>query len=78
MNDDVEDLIEMFATDGWKRVISDAEELKKVLEARAVYNSSTLEDLYFIRGRLAQLRQLTGLESTIRATDQERDNVHTI
>jgi len=73
----VDNFIEMFASPGWKQVIDDANKLMDVLEEQAAYQAVGVEQLYYTRGRLMQLRQLVSLETAIRASG-ETDNVHTV
>jgi|PlaIllAssembly_1097288.scaffolds.fasta_scaffold1584226_2 hypothetical protein len=73
----VDNFIEMFASPGWKQVIDDANKLMDVLEEQAAYQAVGVEQLYYTRGRLMQLRQLVSLETAIRASG-EADNVHIV
>ena len=67
---DIEDALDIFMMPGWKRLI---EECEDQIELVTVDSCSTLEDLYYNKGRLAVLRMFTGYEDYVRQSAEVED-----
>jgi hypothetical protein len=62
---ELRDFEEMFATNAWKRMMSDAEEALRERELGALA-AQTWEQVCFFKGEAAQLHILLSLETAIR------------
>lgn len=58
------DLEELFRTQGWQRLVRDAEEAIRQREASALYARS-YDEVCYLRGEAAQLATIVNLESSI-------------
>lgn len=67
-----EDLVDMFASDGWKFFIDSAKELEEALTQGAVDNASTNEQWQYLRGQLSQLRSILGYQSFITSVWEQK------
>ena len=66
----IEDALDLFLMPGWKNLV---EECEDQIEMITVDACSTLEDLYYNKGRLAVLRMFTGYENYVRSSSDEQD-----
>lgn len=67
-----EDMINLFATDGWSRLIADFTET--VAELDNLTNVNNTEQLYFRKGQVAVLNDVLVLEQRVRAALEELEN----
>ena len=66
----IDDALDLFMMSGWKNLV---EECEDQIELITVDSCSTLEELYYNKGRLAVLRMFTGYESYVRSSSEEED-----
>jgi hypothetical protein len=76
--EEIRDLEDMFATDGWRRVIKDATEALREREINALYGSKSYEDIMYLRGEVAQLSALVSLPEQVRFHKNATDTVEEI
>lgn len=71
--DELRDFEELFATNGWRRLVADAEEALRQREQAALYAQSW-DEVCFYRGEAAQLGVLVSLEAAVASTlEQEAE-----
>jgi hypothetical protein len=58
------DFEEMFATNGWRRMVKDAESAIRDRESAAL-QAKNIEDVYFMRGEATQLSIIISLEQAM-------------
>lgn len=61
---DFRDFEELFATNAWRRMVSDAQDAIREREQYAL-NANSIEEVYFYRGEATQLAILVNLEQAI-------------
>ena len=66
----IDDALDLFMMSGWKNIV---EECEDQIELITVDSCSTLEELYYNKGRLAVLRMFTGYESYVRQSADGED-----
>lgn len=67
-----EDLVDMFASDGWKFFYKSAEDLEEALTKGAADSAVTNEQWQYLRGQLGQLRSILGYETFITSVWQQK------
>jgi hypothetical protein len=67
---EIDEALDMFMLKGWKTLIEECEEQ---LEMISVDSCSTIEDLWFAKGRIAVLRMFTGYEDYVRSSAEVED-----
>ena len=65
-----DEAVDLFAMPGWKSLVEQWEDQADLCNLDAC---STLEDLYFQKGRLAVLRMMLGYENYVRAVEEGSD-----
>jgi len=68
---------EMFGTDGWKKLMENAEDQHKNIMASAVAAAPTNDQWQFLRGQVTQLDQLLGFETYVTLTLAQLDDAST-
>lgn len=68
-----ESLVDMFESDGWKLFISEIAESEEGLTRAAPDNCGTNEAWQYTRGRIHQLRSISGYETLIKVTQEQVD-----
>lgn len=72
-----ENNLELFATEGWKQIIENATELEQALIHAAPDNALTNDQWQFCRGQISQLRALIGFEEYVKVV-QEYNNANPV
>lgn len=67
---EIENALDMFMHEGWKRLMEECEEQIDLITIDAC---NSIEDLYYNKGRLAVLRMFTGYESYVRQSAEVDD-----
>ena len=68
---ELEDLISMFETDGWRIFIRTAKELEEETIRGAVDIAQTGDQWQYVRGQIHQLRSVIGYENLCRANYEQ-------
>ena len=66
----IDDALDMFMMAGWKNLI---EECEDQIDLITVDSCTSLEDLYYNKGRLAVLRMFSGYENYVRSSAETED-----
>ena len=66
----IDDALDMFMMPGWKALVEECEEQ---IDLITVDSCTSLEDLYYNKGRLAVLRMFSGYENYVRSSAETED-----
>ena len=71
---EIEALLDMFGSEGWKFFITSLEEVDQVLKETAVDNAVSNDQWQYCRGMIHQIRKITGYENVIKLS-LEQDKI---
>jgi cell division septation protein DedD len=75
--EEYENLVDMFASKGWKQFISAVTDIEDALTRTSVDSAPQNDDWQYLRGQVHQMRSLIGYENFIKMSweQQERDKI---